>query len=198
MKKLILALGVAMFMCVLAWLASPYWMMYQLKQAYENNQPEKISAYIDYHAVKESLKPQMNARWFGADLNQGERPSWRHLVGEYIGEPITNAILDRVVTPKTMILLLQGKQFSQSLAHSQADASSTVMQANMSHTASDSAPTESSNELQYHAGYQDLNHFVIHVVHLQGADTQFIFTRDGWNWKMTDIDLGLAKVQQAS
>ncbi len=199
-KKLIVALGVMVVMLVSAWLASPYWMMYQLKQAYENNQPERISAYIDYDAVKESLKPQMNAQWFGTDLNQGERPSWKKLLGAYMGEPITDAVLDTVVTPKTMILLLQGKQLSQSLvSHQKLDDSSNVMQANMSHTASEDSTSElSSTELQYHAGYRDLNHFVIHVVHLQGADTQFIFTRDGWNWKMTDIDLGLTKNQQAS
>lgn len=194
-KKLIVALGVMVVMLVSAWLASPYWMMYQLKHAYENNQPERISSYIDYDAVKESLKPQMNAQWFGTDLNQGERPSWKKLLGAYMGEPITDAILDTVVTPKTMILLLQGKQFSQALVSQQKlDDRSNVMQANMSHAASEDSTSElSSTELQYHAGYRDLNHFVIHVVHVQGADTQFIFTRDGWNWKMTDIDLGLAK-----
>lgn len=200
MKKLIVTLGILVFLLIAAWLASPYWMMYQLKQAYEQNQPERISAYIDYDAVKESLKPQMNAQWFGKDLRQGQRPSWKHLVGEYLGEPITDAILDSVVTPKTMILLLQGKQLTQSLAihHKNEESSSNIIQANMSRTASDPVSTVSSSELQYHAGYRDLNHFVIHVVHLQGADTQFIFTRDGWHWKMTDIDLGLGTPRQAS
>lgn len=199
MKKLIVTLSVVVVLVIAAWLASPYWMLYQLKQAYENNQPERISAYIDYEAVKESLKPQMNAQWFAADLNQGQHPSWKYLVAQYLGEPITDAVLDRVVTPKTLILLLQGKQLAQSLSihHKTEENSSNIIEANMSHTASDPVSTASSSELQYHAGYRDLNHFVIHVVHLQGADTQFIFTRDGWHWKMTDIDLGLG-TQQAS
>lgn len=199
MKKLIVTLSVVAVLVITAWLASPYWMLYQLKQAYENNQPERISAYIDYEAVKESLKPQMNAQWFAADLNQGQHPSWKYLMAQYLGEPITDAVLDRVVTPKTLILLLQGKQLAQSLSiyHKTEENSSNIIEANMSHTASDPVSTASSSELQYHAGYRDLNHFVIHVVHLQGADTQFIFTRDGWHWKMTDIDLGLG-TQQAS
>ena len=199
MKKLIVTLSVVAVLVITAWLASPYWMLYQLKQAYENNQPERISAYIDYEAVKESLKPQMNAQWFAADLNQGQHPSWKYLVAQYLGEPITDAVLDRVVTPKTLILLLQGKQLAQSLSihHKTEENSSNIIEANMSHTASDPVSTASSSELQYHAGYRDLNHFVVHMVHLQGADTQFIFTRDGWHWKMTDIDLGLG-TQQAS
>lgn len=199
MKKLIVTLSVVVVLVITAWLASPYWMLYQLKQAYENNQPDRISAYIDYEAVKESLKPQMNAQWFAADLNQGQHPSWKYLVAQYLGEPITDAVLDRVVTPKTLILLLQGKQLAQSLSihHKTEENSSNIIEANMSHTASDPVSTASSSELQYHAGYRDLNHFVVHVVHLQGADTQFIFTRDGLHWKMTDIDLGLG-TQQAS
>lgn len=199
MKKRIVMLGLPIVLCVMAWLASPYWMMYQLKQAYEQNQAEKISAYIDYRAVKESLKPQMNAAWFANDLRQGEHPAWQHLIADYLSEPINNAILDRVVTPQTLILLLQGKQLAQSLKHETQDQSATIMQANMSQSASDVSSALSSSELKYHAGYRDLNHFVIYVSHLQGADTQFIFSREGgWHWKMTSIDLGLTAPQQAS
>ena len=42
------------------WFASPYWVLYQVKQAVEENQLGKLSSYIDYPAVRQSLKSQLS------------------------------------------------------------------------------------------------------------------------------------------
>ena len=44
------------------YVASPYWTLYQIKQAYAQNDVSGIARYIDFPQVKASLKPQIEQK----------------------------------------------------------------------------------------------------------------------------------------
>lgn len=56
MKKIFIT---AILAFVAYWFASPYWVSYQIEQAVKNNDADKLSSYIDFEQLKQSLKTQL-------------------------------------------------------------------------------------------------------------------------------------------
>ncbi|MFT4020922.1 MAG: DUF2939 domain-containing protein [Acinetobacter sp.] len=191
-KKISIVIFSVLFLFIAWWFVSPYWMLYQLKQAYEEHRSDQIAQYIDYDAVKSSLQPQIVAALSSNDISKHD--SWYQLIRGLLNSQITNQALNLVVSPETIMLLMQGQKltelmpkFQQSIAR---ESAKNVFEAN--------TPTISSNALvneksKYHAAYRDINTFVLYVSRSDHQSTQFIFNRRGWQWKMVAIDLALNK-----
>ncbi|MEB3753689.1 DUF2939 domain-containing protein [Acinetobacter sp. MD2(2019)] len=194
MKKWLGGVGVVLLIVLGTWVASPYWMLYQLKQAYEQNQSEKISSYIDYAQVRESLQPQIESV-FLSHLEEGQDASnseWYQRIHAILDTHISRQILDLLVSDQTIQLLMQGKQLSELIPQFEKSverhSAQNMLQANTNIYVEPTVKQDAT----YHAAYTSPNTFVVSLIRQNGKRTQFIFNRvAGWNWKMTAIDLGL-------
>jgi len=111
MKVLKYSFFVGLGLAILAYIISPYWVLYRIQQAYEHNQAGKISQYIDYDAVKVSLKPQLEQRfqhYMGGDALPPSLQKWQ----VKLSHTFSDYALDMVLNPQTMMLLMQGKTLS--------------------------------------------------------------------------------------
>ncbi len=104
----------AFALVLIIWLESPYWVLYQIRQAYEQNQPEKISKYIDYAAVKSSLKPQIQ-QWMVQQLGLSQMPELVQKWGTSFSTNLSDAAVEAIVNPTSLMLLMQGQAIKDSV-----------------------------------------------------------------------------------
>ncbi|KAB0630176.1 DUF2939 domain-containing protein [Acinetobacter gandensis] len=104
----------AFALTLLIWLASPYWVLFQIHQAYEQNQPEKISKYIDYAAVKSSLKPQIQ-QWVVQQFALNQMPKFVQKWGMPFSANLSDAAVEVIVNPTSLMLLMQGQAIKDSV-----------------------------------------------------------------------------------
>ncbi|MEB3767966.1 DUF2939 domain-containing protein [Acinetobacter sp. MD2] len=191
MKKWLYGTATGVILIAGTWVASPYWMMYQLKQAYQQQQFERVSTYIDYAQVRQSLEPQIESVVV-SQLPQNQS-RWHAIVRKMIESKMSQSVLDHLVSDRTLQLLMQGKQLSDIIPHfnltEQRRSAYNVLQAN---TAVYEDPSKKPQGTNYHTAYVSPNRFAISLQTQDGKQTQFIFSRyAGWYWKMTAVDLGL-------
>lgn len=95
--------------------ASPYWVLYQMHRAIEHNQVDKIARYIDFPAVRSSLKPQVQRfieQKLGMDKHQHIWGKW----GSKLSEKTAEQAIEFAVNADSIALLMQGKQLKQALS----------------------------------------------------------------------------------
>jgi len=177
------------------WFASPYWVLYQVKQAVEENQPGKLSAYIYYPAVRQSLKSQLS-QYLEQKMGFEQRSNPFEQFGAQLTISLTGYLVETLVNPYGVALLLQGKEFSEVIRLTRYERSSVVYhlpepkKAAASFLSGSSVASASSSQtaLNYKAGYLSMNRFRVQVP-TANRYTSFILSRSGWSWKITAIEL---------
>lgn len=196
MKGFKLLLGVLMLAGLSGWLASPYWVLYQINQAIEHNQPGKLSAYIDYPAVRQSLKDQLAQR-LQQKLGIEQQTHALEVWGAQLSTGLTAYTVDLLVQPDTIVWLLQGKEWTEAIRRTTGKYSTTTQTLAVSPVSSNfvlvrSAQAASPAEppiRREQAHYLGLNTFQVRVPTGTTHYTDFIFNRSGLSWKMTAIHL---------
>nr|WP_228719633.1 DUF2939 domain-containing protein [Acinetobacter baumannii]UMW89928.1 Unknown (DUF2939-domain) [Acinetobacter baumannii] len=148
--------------------ASPYIVLNSIKSAAQAGDSEKVSAYIDYSSVRQSFKDQMNA-YMVKDLASKDTDGWEAL-GTMIATTMIDKMVDAVVTPEGMTLMLQGKDFKESLKP---------------HTEQSSDQTTSKEKLDYSTRYLSMNLFEVTLKNPNNdKQLKVIMERDGLSWKV--------------
>lgn len=175
LNKIVLGL-IAIVLLVLTYAyASPYIAMYRIQTAIQNNDSELLSAYIDYPAVRESFKTQMNAK-IQREFDGNNR--WLNFGGEFASS-VAEQVIDVAVTPESVMLVLQGKSLKDG-----------VIDIIGIEDSEDEKTSDRPND--YTAQYVDINHFQIKLFEQTPKDMIVInMIRDGMNWKVNEIILNL-------
>lgn len=195
MKKWFLSLTVMLSLILITWIASPYWMLYQLRQAYQQHQSEKISGYIDYEQVRASLKPQIEKALL-LHLKTGQSHDsnpWYNTIRDVLDSHISQRVLDLLVSDQTIQLLMEGKQLSKMIPHFEVaeerlSAPNMLQASTITH---ENTAEKEDDTIPYQTSYLSPNRFAVKLIHHDEKQTTFIFARHGWQWKMISIDLGL-------
>lgn len=163
--------------------ASPYLVLNSIKNAAQAGDSEKVSAYMDYPSVRQSFKDQMNA-YMVKGIASKETDGWEAL-GTMIATTMVDKMVDAVVTPEGMTLMLQGKDFKDSLKP---------------HTEQSSHQTTSKEKLDYSTRYLSMNMFEVTLKNPNNEkQLKIIMERDGLSWKVKKfvIPMDEVKPQQA-
>ena len=110
-KVMIYSLLLISCLIFLMWIGSPWWTLYQINQAIEQRQSEKISAYIDFPAVRTHLKPQIEQRMH-QQLGFATGSTYVDQLANRTAVQLTDKVVDKVVTPQSIALLMQGLQLN--------------------------------------------------------------------------------------
>lgn len=164
--------------------ASPYLVLNSIKNAAQAGDSEKVSAYMDYPSVRQSFKDQMNA-YMVKEMASKETNGWEAL-GTMIATTMVDKMVDAVVTPEGMTLMLQGKDFKDSLKP---------------YTEQSSNQTISQEKLDYSTRYLSMNMFEVTLKNPNNEkQLKIIMERDGLSWKVKKfvIPMDEVKPQQAA
>jgi hypothetical protein len=176
-----------------SWFVSPYWVVYQIQQAVDHNQPGKISRYIDFPAVRSSLQPQVEAM-LNQKLGTDQPDNFIEKFGARLNEQFSKQLVEQIVTPDGVVFLMQGKTLTEGLQDSLALGKNAVLTElrirDQSQPANLSESTKTTvNSPQFHASYPSFNRFVIQIPAHPGTFTEFELKRDGLSWNIVAIHL---------
>ncbi len=194
MRKISYFLSFLVMLSLVLWLASPYWMLYQIHQAIEQNQAAKISKYIDFPQVQASLEPQIQQKIIQA-IGLQNNPTWLGQLGEDMSEKIAHQVAQILLTPESIMLFMQGKQLKETVRLPKLSVNNTVekilpfeKQASdqfLSVKNTPSLTTVNINQVKTH--YISLNTFQVIVPTFSSKETKFIFKRHYIKWKLIGI-----------
>lgn len=209
MKAFKVFLASAVLLAVMAFFASPYWVLYQINQAYQRNDAAGIAKYIDFERVKQSLQPQIQQKIgqaAGLDHLPGALQKW----GGQLSAAVSAQAVDAAVNERSIILLMQGKSLKESLQQSLAEYSAqddasrsgtTTQQIVPEHPPADHAAMPA-KEMEMHnapaaemlkpklqAHYTGWNRFEIAAPNDSGKVARFELERSAFSWKMVAIIL---------
>lgn len=106
-RSLLLVLAV---LVALGLYATPYLTVQQMRSAAAARDAEKLAAYVDFPAVRESLKTGVQARLAGQDRNARGEPTPASAMGAAVAGALLGPLVDSLITPEALGRLLQGQR----------------------------------------------------------------------------------------
>lgn len=101
MRKITIFFSLIILCFVAIFFAIPYWTLYKIKQAVDQNNAEVLSSYIDYPSLRNNLKPQIQQQIqhkLGVDHPDNQIEAW----GAVVSEKLSNQVVDLVVNPEAI------------------------------------------------------------------------------------------------
>ncbi|MGL6071692.1 DUF2939 domain-containing protein [Craterilacuibacter sp.] len=155
---------------------TPYLVVQGMQQAAQQQDSAALSGYIDYPALKTSLKAELRARM----LPQTGKDTPFAALGIALADPVINSMVDGLVSQQGLSLLLQGKGQLKRLDSPKGAANSEEPSAPSPDA---DKPSDSS------MGYEGFNRFVIQTGEA-GAANSFVLQRKGLaSWQLVEIRL---------
>ncbi|TDY26385.1 DUF2939 family protein [Paraburkholderia sp. BL6665CI2N2] len=202
-KPLIVTLIVSVVIAALGFAyASPYIALNNLKRAADARDAQTVNQYVDFPALRESLKEQVAGlltRRLGAHSNGNPLAA----IGAMIGVALIGPLVDAYATPDGVAALLNGmpprgdpgeRPPAPPAANNPSDAAATApapAAPPAGNAANGNANTTPPQPPQTTAGYRGLNEFVVTYQHGAGdARYSAIFRREGiFTWKLAAVNL---------
>jgi hypothetical protein len=190
------ALVVLILVAVLGFVyASPYIALNRVKRAADARDAQTVNEYVDFPALRASLKDQVAALLTRRiDIQKSGNPL--AIIGAMIGAALVGPLVDSYATPDGVAAILNG-------IPPRGDPGERPPQANNGASANPASPSNAPSSgvttaqppprepPQTTAGYRDLNTFVVTYQHGAGdARYSAIFRRYGLvSWKLAAVDL---------
>lgn len=150
--------------------AAPYVTAYRIGTALENNDAEALSQHVDFPAIRQSLKDELNA---AMTEQAAENANPFASLGALLAGALADRVIDALVTPAGLRRLLRDGNLESAM--------SGVTEA---HRDPDSSMPEIS------MSYESMSSFAVTVGEDgQGGNLKLILKRDGLNWKLSEIRL---------
>ena len=161
-----------------AFAGSPYLAVHEMRAAARVHDAAKLGSYVDFAALRESLKTGVHAKLLGRERNENGDPTPANAMGAAVAGALLGPMVDVLITPESLSRLLQGQKPAAAAAGGLLGASSDKP-----------SPTES---IETHFGYEGLNNFVFSVKK-KGTDDEpvdLVMHREGlFSWKLAELRL---------
>lgn len=156
--------------------ASPYLVLNNIKNAAEQGDADKLSGYIDFPSVKQSMKDQAKAV-IVKDLTSNKEQNGFEALGTMLGAAMIDPLIDGLVTPDGIVLMLQGQK----------------LDFDLNNDTPEDKPKAKNENIDYKAGYLSFNRFKVQVIDADDPNESIdvIMHRDWLSWKVTRINLCL-------
>lgn len=180
MQRITKVLILAVILAGAAWMwFSPHLTLRAMKSAAERGDGAALSEHVDFPAVRENLKAQINAMIM-KDTSKAENPEMA-AAGAMLVNALAGPMIDAMVTPEALTAMMQGKAPGNAGALTDADGKA------------DTAP-----QPEISSGYEGFDRFVVNVSDPGGkTPVKFVLSRQNMvAWKLTAIELPLDQMGQ--
>jgi hypothetical protein len=162
---LILLIGILAYAAV-----GPFITMYQIKMGIDTHDGDKLNANIDFPALRENLKEQLNAMLMKkAGTDQQDNPIGELVFG--LASKASEGIVESIVTPEGLSAAMEGRKHKKN----QASDSSQVK-------------TKSFREFlqQFDYEFESTSRFIVWLENKKKA-AKFVLERQGLIWKLNKV-----------
>ncbi|EHP38684.1 hypothetical protein OR16_36242 [Cupriavidus basilensis OR16] len=170
--------------------ASPYWTLYQMRSAIETRDADKFSRYVDYPALRESLKAQLTLslqQKLGAPALQNTPFAG---IGQAIGLAVINTMIDTMVSPAGVMALMAGEKPATAPQPKPATPPAPTPAENKGEPAGPAKEEAAKDALKYRLSYRALNTVEASATKDNGDRILIGLTREGlWSWKWSSVVL---------
>jgi len=171
-NKTVVIIGLLMIAIVGYVAVGPFVTIDEIKMGIKDHDSEMLAANIDFPALRENLKEQLNAYVMKQASTELQDNPFEAL-GMAIGGKMVDAAVDASVTPSGLAILAAGKKPQQATAGSRSSGREQEL--------------EPFKNARY--SYDGLSKFSAWVGDDVGGQFRFVLTRDGLSWKLTNIVL---------
>ncbi len=208
MNKLLTA--VLVFMAFAIWqIASPYYTIYQIKQAVEQQDENKLARYVNFSVLKQNLKSQLQVK-LQQHVEQ-QNGSFFGMLALATTEKTLDRLLDQLVSPSTILLYMNGKRpferklnaiggWSQNPNKPQTIpvlvVENTVPEQSISKQSMSKSSTSDSKDLNtfksnkhWTTSFDSLSKFSVFQQRDNGTQIRYLLTRSGAGWQLSNIIL---------
>lgn len=153
----------------LCFYATPYLALHQIRSAAAAQDAAKLAGYVDFPALRQSLKTGVRARLIGDERNERGEPTPANVLGAAVAGALLGPMVDSLITPESLARLLQGQQ---------PVAAVTGMAG------------EPPGTLQTRMAYEGADRFVFSVSKPDEEPVDLVLRRDGLlHWKLAELRL---------
>ncbi|WHP04734.1 MULTISPECIES: DUF2939 domain-containing protein [Acinetobacter] len=188
-KKLQVSIVVIILLVFVYVYASPYLVIYQIRQALKHEDSTALASYVDFPSVRQGIKDQLNTELVKkfpehAQASEGGFAAF----GALLASSMVDKMVDVMVSPQGVAMLLQGKKLKESLPFQ--------AQPEQSEQQQTQAGEQAKEKLSYHGKYQSFNRFTVEIRHPQKQPPiNVILQRQGLSWKVTQIVLPIEQLK---
>jgi len=176
MSRSLKILIAAVLMLLVGWYAaSPYLAFHQMRAAAERKDAEAFSEFIDFPAVRESLKASLTAKMM-EEVGSASDDNPLAGAGAAFAMAMMGPMIDALISPQGIMLMMQGRKLGERVESA----------------VDPSAATAPPRELTITSSYSDLDTFDVRVSPQDDPATQLglRFKRHGlFSWKLTSIEI---------
>lgn len=109
-RNVVYAAAALLILALASWFyALPYLAANSMKEAAEQNDPIRLAAYVDFPALKESLRGSFNASLAKKVISTKDSNPFEAL-GAVLASAVAGPIIDSLVTPESLAAIMQGER----------------------------------------------------------------------------------------
>lgn len=101
-KKLIVTVAAVAALLSCWYYGSPWWTLWQMREAAEARDGEKLARYVDFPALRESSKAQLKARLAAEAVRDRGRGDGLGALGAAVGAAMSGPLADALITPEAL------------------------------------------------------------------------------------------------
>jgi len=156
--------------------ASPYLVLNNIKNAAQQGDADKLSGYIDFPSVKQSMKDQVKAAMV-EELAASDEQDGFEALGTMLAAAMIDPLIDGLVTPDGVALMIQGQKLDFDLNNDKPE----------------DKPKAKNEDIDYKAGYLSFNRFKVQIIDADDPNESLdvIMHRDWLSWKVTRINFSV-------
>lgn len=176
-NKKIIGIGFAVVVLLIAgFLSLPYITLMQIKSAAEAHDGEALSEHVDFPAVRQSLKDQMNIM-MAKELSQKKENDPFAAFGAAFGGMFVEKMVDAYITPAGLTQMMSGEKPEQ----------------RRKNIKTPQKPEQEKEPLQdAELSYESLSKFSVTITEYDSEKKiKFILRREGLTWRLSEIILPL-------
>lgn len=162
---------------------TPHWAVRNMRQAAVEKDAVALSDYVDYPALRESLKANFNAMMV-REVAQNKSDNPFEAFGAALAAALVNPMIDALVTPESLAMLMAGERPPLEKPGAMASGKPSVPEPDR-HPVNKSEPDMS-------MGYENFNRFVVKVKEKDSSErpVEFVLKREGLiSWKLSALRL---------
>lgn len=188
MKKWLWLAAAALIALVAYVGAGPYLTVRAIRSAVEKQDAAALSKQVDFPALRASLKAQLTDRLV-REAGPDVQSSALGAIGLSIAGGLVGGAVDAMITPTGLGALMEGRKVWKRVDDGFPSPSATTPPAADGENPAPTAAPRPFDGAKYR--YESLSRFTATVQDDSGRPIQFVMTRDGLNWKLSDIRLPL-------
>lgn len=152
---------------------TPYLAVEKMREAAKSGDSATFSRYVNYPAVRESIKASVNAFMLSEIAKMKDKNAFAAL-GTGLAMLLSGPIVDAMLTPEAVAMLMKGKN---------PDIQARMLEAT-------AKPTASEPDVDMTMGYEGIDQFVVYskVKGAPGEPIGLVFQREGvLSWKLSSV-----------